>query len=339
MDKYEFINLMLKNRNLSVNQKRRLILLATKELEAGDTGETKQSSESDKDKVGKHFPKDTAKFLSLFSNPNGFKFLTHNFDPDSDMSFTTLVENSRNIFKKQSKELKIPQNLYALMHCFLYGIDSKGKKAWMAFDGSYQNENYASDSWRTWAEKKSSLHPIANKDFEKTIMLFRSTIRVVKPALLSIVEELEKKHSDLHITKRDLEKADFYTYVHVLKDAIDRILADMSQYEHKDVEINYERVFSNTDDYSLRKIRITQLGSYSYSFDDVKAKFEGKGGGAFREIKNCLTGYCNWAVETKWDGKPLRWNILDDTGINETEEIDSTSVKGFTHILTFYYKA
>jgi hypothetical protein len=36
MEKYEFIKLMLQNRNLSLNDKKRLLLLATREIEKKD---------------------------------------------------------------------------------------------------------------------------------------------------------------------------------------------------------------------------------------------------------------------------------------------------------------
>ena len=37
MERYDFIKLMLQNRNLSVNDKKRLLLLATREIERVDT--------------------------------------------------------------------------------------------------------------------------------------------------------------------------------------------------------------------------------------------------------------------------------------------------------------
>lgn len=62
------------------------------------------------------------------------------------------------------------------------------------------------------------------------------------------------------------------------------------------------------------------------------------GGGAFNEIKDVLLGYCNWSVETIWDGQAKRWNILNDSNKAEVEEINGGDVPGFTHVLTFFSK-
>ena len=88
MEKYDFIKLMLQNRNLSVNDKKRLLLLATREIERVDVSlepkAEKRKKESKEETpntsaLAVHAPKDTATFLSLFNDPNGFKFLTHDF--------------------------------------------------------------------------------------------------------------------------------------------------------------------------------------------------------------------------------------------------------------------
>ena len=87
---------MLQNRNLSNNDKKRLLLLATKEIENVDSateskeeGTLRKESKNEKKNKGaksKHAPKDTAAFLSLFNDPKGFKFLTHGFDPSAELT-------------------------------------------------------------------------------------------------------------------------------------------------------------------------------------------------------------------------------------------------------------
>ena len=62
------------------------------------------------------------------------------------------------------------------------------------------------------------------------------------------------------------------------------------------------------------------------------------GGGAFNEIKKVFYGYCNWSVESLWDGKPKRWNILNDTDADEIDDMEDSNVLGFTHILTYFSK-
>ena len=102
MEKYDFIKLMLKSRNLSVNDKKRLVLLATQEIEKKEkiTERGTESPDGDKsiNKEQPHAPKDTAAFLSLFNHEDGFKFLTHDFDPDSEMEYSQLLKIARDTF-------------------------------------------------------------------------------------------------------------------------------------------------------------------------------------------------------------------------------------------------
>ena len=157
--------------------------------------------------------------------------------------------------------------------------------------------------------------------------------------LKTIIKRQEKKHANLSIISENLNNADeFYTYVNYLEKGIKLILDDMSKRfkESPKVKISYES--SLNDDYRLCVIKITQYGSFSSkSLEDVQSKFSG-GGGDFYSIRNTLCGYCNWSVESKWGDKVMRWNILDDTGKEETEELSSTDIPGFTHILTYYSK-
>lgn len=335
---------MLQNRNLSVNDKKRLIVLATREIE--QTGESPVPPNgpnvggSPKPSVlAVHAPKDTATFLSLFNDPNGFKFLTHDYDPDSEMSYDKLMEQVRNVFRSESSKLRIPPSLWTLMNAFINGGEGKdGKKhTWRDCDGKFHDSSYACVEWKEWASNNPNIHLLSNEEIGKEILKFRSSIRLIKPALCDIVKRQEAKHSNLIIKSEGLEKADFYTYVWALENGIKRILDDMARYADNtpNVRITFERSFS--DDFSKRIIKITQLGSISSSIDDVLKKFK-TGGGAFNEIKNVFHGYCNWSVESLWDGKAKRWNILNDSDIDEIEDMEDANVPGFTHILTYFSK-
>ena len=339
---------MLQNRNLSVNDKKRLLLLATREIERVDA--SVESKEEEQKKVSKedapkasalvtHDPKDTASFLSLFNNSNGFKFLTHDFDPDSDMNYEKLMKQVRDTFKKESSTLKIPPILWTQMNAFINGGKGKDGKerAWRDCDGIFHTSSYGSKEWENWATNNPGAHLLSNEEIGKEILKFRSSIRLIKPVLCDIISRQATKHSNLIIQTDGLEKADFYTYVWALENGIKRILDDMARYADKtpNVKISFERSFG--DDYSKRIIKIAQLGSVSSSIDDVLKKFE-TGGGAFNEIKNVFYGFCNWSVESLWDGKAKRWNILNDTDVDEIEDMEDTNVPGFTHILTYFSK-
>ncbi len=350
MEKYEFIKLMLQNRNLSVNDKKRILLLATKEIERGDTSleqekDLKNGKGGDEDKKKAsvvHSPRDTAAFLSLFNYEDGFKFLTHDFDPNSEMKYDQLIKTAQDAFMSAIKERKIPTGLYAFMRTVLFG---EGKyKTWRDCNGKDHSENYVCPEWKQWAKDNPQLHILSNEKIKKTIMDIRSTIRLVlsentDSRLKTIIKRQEKKHANLSIISENLENADeFYTYVNYLEKGIKLILDDMSKRfkESPKVKISYDS--SRDGDYKLCMIKISQYGSFSAkSLDEVLSKFK-NGGGDFFSIKNTLYGYCNWTVESKWGDKVMRWNILDDTGKEETEELSSTDIPGFTHILTYYSK-
>ncbi len=338
--------MMLQNRLLSMNDKKRLIMLATQELNQVDlpskTTDGKNTGTDTENSIEEniHAPKDTAAFLSSFNDPNGFKFLTHDYDPDASMDYDQLMKLVREKFKESTSKYKIPKKLFALMAAFLFGGKNPHgeKRTWLDCDGKFQESNYASKEWIEWAKNNPKSHLLENPSFNKTIQKFRSTIRLVKPALVEIIKRQAAKHADLDIQTKDLEKADFYTYVWVLENGIRRILNDISNRakNHPQIIISFERQFN--DDYSLRIIKICHKGSESSSLDEVVKKFEA-GGGAFNEIKKTLIGYCNWSVEALWDGFPKRWNILDDTQSERIEDISKDNVQGFTHILTYFSKS
>ena len=347
MEKYDFIKLMLKSRNLSMNDKKRLVLLATREIEKKDNitpedGISAPEGRKNTEKERPHAPKDTAAFLWLFNHENGFKFLTHEFgSPDKEMEYNKLVKLARDTFMSAKDKYIIPKSLYALMFTMLYG--GKGK-TWMDCNGKLQEENFACNKWTQWAKDNPKIHVLSNESIKKVLMAFRSTIRLVlsedtDSQLKTIVKRQEKKHANLLIISENLNNADeFYTYVNYLEKGIKLILDDMSKRfkESPKVKISYESTLN--DDYRLCVIRITQYGSFSSkSLEDVQSKFSG-GGGDFYSIRNTLYGYCNWSVESKWGDKVIRWNILNDTGKEETEELDYTDIPGFTHILTYYSK-
>lgn len=346
---------MLQNRNLSNNDKKRLLLLATQEIENVDSAtesketlrEEPKNEKKNKGTNSKHAPKDTAAFLSLFNDPNGFKFLTHDFDPSAEMTYSQLINSAREAFKNAAnpKLNNIPASLYALMNTMLYGGQKDGKdRTWMDCNGKYHTENFACEEWEKWANENPQLHLLSNESYRKIIMLFRSTIRLVLSSreadskLTTIIERQAKKHKDLKISNKNLDNADFYTYVCYLERGVELILNDMSKYakEAPDINISYDSI--REGDYKLCRIKITQAGSFSSrSIDEVISTFK-EGKGDFYTIRNIFSGYCNWVVESKWQNKALRWNILTDTDIEEVEEIADSDISGFTHILTYYSK-
>lgn len=73
--------------------------------------------------------KRVADLLKLFGEADGFKFLTHDFDPTRNDDFISLVNRYRILLVENA--CLIPSHLYDLLFGFLYGKtweDSDGKK-------------------------------------------------------------------------------------------------------------------------------------------------------------------------------------------------------------------
>lgn len=283
-------------------------------------------------KTTNHDPRFTADFLSLFNQRDGFKYLTHNYD-QGNCVLTDMLDHVRSVFNQYSASDDLPVSLKSLMNHFLNG------GTWYDQEGRKCAEGYSSRKWIDWSERNENMHPIMNiGGIEKTIQRFRHTIRVVAPDLQTIVGAVSKKFPNIHFEFVDLGKADFYTNVYILRLAILDIIKDISEHGvNKPVRIEYKPDFNK--EYFIRKVVITQQGSYSpISIEEAIAKFK-VNGGFFAENAIKLTGYCDWSVESIWNGSPYRWNILRDKETPEIEEIEPSSVTGFSHVLTFYYKA
>ena len=103
------------------------------------------------------------------------------------------------------------------------------------------------------------------------------------------------------------------------------------------MKVSYKRS-SDQEGRMIRIIQITQFGSYADKpLEDIRERLlTDSEAGDFGSIRNTLNGYCLWQVESLWDEKPIRWNILKTDEMQDTEDMENNSIEGFTHILTFY---
>lgn len=340
---------MLRSRKLSLNDKRRVLVLATQELEKNDNGSVSTKTEQNPQPISVkrpsiHSPKDTASFLALFNRPDGFKYLTHDYDGEPEKTYEDFLKTTQDVFREASRKYNIPKNLWSLMNILLTGKGKDGNAVWSDFNNSHHGDNYSCDTWRKWSEENPGKHLIENESFKKTIMAFRSTIRMVKSdkridsSLSAIIKRQAAKHAELQFELGNLDNADFYTYVLHIENGIQRILDDITRYAavNSNVKITYSSYIDS--EFSLCTIKIVHLNSFSpNSLKEVIAKFN-ENGGAFAGIAEKFRGYCNWSVESKWADVALRWNILADTGKEQIEPIEPSETEGFTHILTFYKK-
>ncbi len=281
----------------------------------------------------KHNPGLTAEFLSLFETPSGLKFLTHDFDPDSNMTMGTVIKQARSIISSQKYKFKLPVSLYALIINFL-----NGGKIWYDYNNVPHNTNLNSGGLKTWIDSNSTLHPISSPQYCNEIQDFRKTVRVFKPVLPELISSVINKTTslqNLHIKTEKLDKADFYTNVNrFINYIIGKVLKDIAQRNSvAEVAISYQR--SSWNEYRLCKILITHMNSEANTFDDVKRKLFSGGGALYELAKNCQ-GYCDWTVEANFEGEYKRWRILSAQNLPEIETIDKEEIKGFTHIFTFY---
>lgn len=345
--KIDFIIGLLNNPTITSEQRERVNALLVKELSAESVTEErvkemiesaisnvrfqqKEKKEPEK-RRNAHNPKLTADFFSLFNRRDGFKYLTHNYDKTA-MPLADMLAQVKQAFDNFPMKQNLPGSLLKLMNTFIDGGE------WIDYKGNKCTEGYASQNWKTWSEQNRNQHPITDNDgMEKVIQRFRHTVRIVAPDLKTLFDELIKPYDSLSFKMTNLDKADFYTNVMVVRYRLKDMLRDMADHDaHKNFLIAYQPGLDG--DYFTRKIIITQEESFSAKpIEEVINKFNA-GGGAFYGNAEKLRGYCDWAVESLWDGKPYRWNILKEAGTAETEELSAEAVTGFTHILTFYYK-
>ncbi len=279
----------------------------------------------------RHRPDLTADFLALFSVPSGFKFLTHDFDPNSDITMADVISRANETLNSKKFRFKIPGSLYSLINNFI----NKGN--WKAYTNSKREFFLKNPEITEWINKSPSLHPLTHDEFGKEINLFRDTVRISKPHLTNVFKRILNYDSLklLHTKTEKLDTADFYTNVFWMTYKIlFSVMRDIAQREETaDVNIKYIR--SSHGQYRLCSIIITHIGSEANPFEDVKTKLK-SGGGALFNLMSACTGYCDWTIEGNFEGEYKRWRILDSRDLPEEEDLQPNEVEGFTHIFTFY---
>ena len=300
-------------------------------------------------KIPEPNPKHVADFMSLFNQRKGLKYLTHDYDENSGFNIDEFLISAHKVFEKETKKLNIPQSLWRIVKQFAF--DSK-QTEWTSISKDYKasislNIGWATEELRDWS-KKNNLHPIRNEEYKKIINDFKRITRFESSDFQKLIEAtLEKKEINksegFDIKKINLSKADFYSHVGFLKTAFETIFEEIKKHSgsenKKEITIKYERSISD-DGYYVRKIIITHHNSFPEKELDLYLKEWQEKGNMGKIIQN-LRGYCHWSVVTMIENAPTKVNILRDELTPEykiikceTEELP----KGFTHLLTFFYK-
>ena len=325
----DFVYYMTHNKSLTGSQQARRDKLFAQGRSIDDKNNAKKDG---KDIIKRHFPKKTAEFLSLFNRRDGFKYLTHNYD-NQDLNFDSMLNNAKKVYEDYNGKEDLPKTLLGLLYKFIYGGE------WIDSEGNRHNEGYSSTKWREWSLQNGGMHPITNiNGIEAEIQKFRHTIRVVAPDFQRIVDTIIKDFPKFTFATSNLDKADFYANVYIVSKILSGIIKDLTDHsEYKNICIDYTPNFE-TIGYVTHVIRISQKDSFSsIDIEQVVKKFN-DGGGFFYENALKCAGYCNWSVESIWNGKPLRWNILNDNSGELFEPLKEDFSTSFTHILTFYSK-
>jgi hypothetical protein len=289
-------------------------------------------------------PKHVADFMSLFNKRDGLKYLTHDFDENDNFDIDSFLIKAKNIFDEKTKQLSIPKSLWRIVEQFAFSEEPN----WTALSENYEKKSMSS-SWKKWAiNQKDSLHPWRNERYKTIINDFRRLTRIESspgknmPNLETLFDKciqfsLKDLSKDFEIEKMDLSKADFYTNVDNLKNALITIFDEIKKRADlklkKKITIKYER--EHSEEYFLRKIIITHQNSFPLKELQILLK-EWPQKGNMGRIYEKLNGYCHWSVETKIEDKFYKINILKENNTPFYEEIEGA--KGFSHILTFYYK-
>lgn len=274
----------------------------------------------------------TANFLHGFTKPEEYKSLTHGFDPRFQPDFYYYV----NRFRQDLIVLRglIPDTLYNLLFGFSFG------PSWSDANGEKHLNHCASEEWLNWYKANPGKHPkdAYNKDFDA----FKNSFRIYSPDFEDYIDGLINSgcYSALKISQEGLDDLDSYLDVGRLRQVIHLILSLMSEEKHA---IHPDVVISllpskKSNGYDVETISIEQYGSFcSKDLDGVMSHFK-DGGGDLGTIYNTMQDYFGWAIETRWSGTAQRWNIIRDDSVPEKEDIPSSSVKGFRHLIKIYHK-
>ena len=308
-----------------------------------------------------------AEFMNLFNDPEGLKYLTHDYDPPEPFDIDEFLIKTRKVFDEETdwdKGLKISKQLFTVVKNFAF----EPELGWTGF-GSNNAYRKSFKGWTTpdilnWSrnlKEQQSLeaHPIHHQDFKREIEAFRNVTRIKAPGFMDLVKQSSKEGFKTEIANigieynRTLRSVNFYTHVPNIKNALKFIFTEISKKEkhisHKKAKPRVEVCYSRSEEQEYR-VGIIEIIHYdSYVEDqllDICKKWlseSDKGSGGMRGIKYNLNGYCDWSVESKAiDGDietAFRINILRSIkSMKPFEEIPENDIVGFKHIIKFYYK-
>lgn len=284
-----------------------------------------------------HKPFDVVKFLQLFRNSEGLKYLIHQFDKtDEIFNREKILIKAKEEFEVAKSQYAIPSSLYERVRYFAF-VNDKEKKATDNFPIFWSSNKVIE-----WCERNSYSHPLQNPALATEIELFRDSIRV-----RGNLENIIKKHLSLCLGEKfyvvdfqyeRLEYADFYTDVRSFEAGLRGIFTSLLQQvlllnrKEEKITIRFSRV--SEGNHRKRHIIIT----HHNSFCNKEARVIELLGGDLDNTRKSFYGICDWYIETTFSDGAFRLNVLYDVSLqpNKGQKESISPTNDFTHIISFY---
>ena len=241
MEKYDFIKLMLQNRNLSLNDKKRLVLLATREIEKEDNlVEGAKHNNGTEDYFNYISPKDLQLFLYRFNQDSILKYTCHEIDTiETKEEICNLCGTQEYSIRKHSgiiskafedlnntlrdeKVFKEP-NMYALMSVYLTGSTPGGQTKWSSLK---IDTNWASPELFAWGDNNPDTIPspgknIARRQTNKGYELPKALKSNLNGSRILTFKELVLYFKSLFHIRRDNSLRDILNYINEVEQYAD----------------------------------------------------------------------------------------------------------------------
>lgn len=302
-----------------------------------------------------HNPKKLVEILSSFTkNNNDLKFVTHNWDMQTENERFSSIEDFLEKIKKEwnivSQDLKIlSPRLNAKINSFLFNknLGKKNQEGILSFWGKYQILiGWSSPELKKWTDNGNSPFEYELGDTQlkivenKTVSSFLDVIEVFKKEIEIRSAENQLKNffskkrralgPDFNVKLEKLEGIDFYTDVQWFERAINHIFDEIKiRAQHPDITVVAKRNIKT----KTIEIIISQTDSIpNKTVDEMKKEIED---GSFQEIYHSLFSLCDWSIESKFLDGNYRINYLNESNVITVSSLDNEPI-GFTHILRFY---
>ena len=255
MEKYDFIKLMLQNRNLSLNDKKRLVLLATREIEKEDNlVEGAKHNHDTEDDINYISPKNLRLFLYRFNQDSILKYTCHEIDTiETKEEICSLCGTQEYSIRKHSgiiskafedlnnklrdeKIYKEP-NMYALMSVYLTGSSPSGQTKWSSLK---IDTNWACPELFAWGDNNPDTIPspgknIARRQTNKGYELPKALKSNLNGSRILTFKELVLYFKSLFHIRRDNSLRDILNYIN-----------EVEQYANNNINIVFsEEKFKN----------------------------------------------------------------------------------------------